>query len=1345
LLITGAGNTITYTPTLTGTLSNAGLANSTIAFANGTTGSDVNWSTSPVSLGGTATLNIPSASASARGLLSSADWITFTNKISSTSLDTITELDSLITDVTGVTGTGSFVLSASPTFTGTTTAANFSLSGVFRDVTNNAGTNGMVLLSTGTSTLWVATSSLGIDGGTPGGSLFTDGGATTYLTSLGDTLGIGTTSSIAKMTVAGDINLDGNYGFSLNNIRYFSGTTDTNNIQIGRDAGLLFSSLNTSNVAIGHEAGRYASTTNADYNVMIGYQAGLHNTAAGNVLLGYGAGDYNSDYGNIMLGEFAGQNNSSDSNILIGNNTGRYNSSFSNIFIGESAGENNTNNSNYFIGVGAGKNNIGTVNTIIGYNAGVDNTGDENVSIGDNAGYANQGDHNNILGAQAGLDNRGDYNNLFGESAGYSNRGSFNNVVGYLAAYNNTGAYNDIIGYQAGANLQATNTVAIGANALSGGDVLTNGAGNFQALNNVAIGYRAGYSAETGADNNVFIGYQAGSNVTTGKNNIVLGYDLFLQSATQNNSLTIGNLLFATGLTATGTATSTGKFGLGTSTPSAQLTTVGTVRLAAFGSGALQSDALGNISVSSDERLKDIQGEFTKGLDVLMAIDPIQYKWKTSTGYDTANVYTGFSAQNVQMVLPEAVGKSNDGYLTLSDRPILAAVINAIKEIYAWMHTTDARVNTLEAQVQSMQSEIDALKSNNTPSQPQGDNNQSSNQPIPTDASVVTPTSTVPSTSDTAPATLPDATSDSEVVSTPETGESESGPQVPVPNMKFSLVTIIFAVLLLPTYAHAQLESENYIVEGAAFNGNNTSLGGTSTNYTADFEAGNLYILPDAAAPLISTTKYGTKIILPSIAASTFLTPTIFGPESAAVGSLVTLYVQVVRSDGVPLDPDTLEVLVTILGANANQPTVTYRGFGLYQVTYYVTNAGLDTVVATVNGMPVAHDVDGVDDGILQVVAESRATTPVIPPHTEPIPVSPALEVPAPVSPPVTAQPTHTPEGVAGEVSPPSSSEGFLDTLPLRLQQLATWYPLLVLTSAVGALTGIMMIALAFSRIPFSYTEIGNIISYGTRHIFGLVTWQKRRRPWGVVYDSVTKVPLDPAYVQLFTAAGAMQVESITDLDGRYGFLVPEGTYTLTVNKTNYQFPSSYRPLLGQDVLYSNLYFGGEFAVSDTVVRDIPLDPTGYDWNQAEKVRTKQIHFFRSFDLWIISLSDLLFHVGFLALCLQFILAQTIITGLLLVGYVVLLYLRLSGGKPILYGVLAKQHTPLAFAIVRVLKSGYEVAYKVADSYGRYAVLVAPGTYTVRIEERLGLDSYQTVYEHDVSVPSGIINMHLKI
>ena len=287
----------------------------------------------------------------------------------------------------------------------------------------------------------------------------------------------------------------------------------------------------------------YASTTNN--SIAFGQSAGHSNISSMNVFLGFQAGINASSSGahnNNFIGRLAGADASGGghSNNLIGFGAGRYNTGSQNNIFGTSAGLNNASDFNNIFGYFAGLNNIGEDNILIGSQAGRDNIGSTNIAIGTSAGSNNSGNNNSFFGASAGR--------------------------------NNTGDLNEMIGYETGFNLQATSSTIVGSQAFRGNSA-------FSAVNNVALGYRAGYNATTGADNNILLGYRAADNLTTGANNIVIGYDVDLQSASQSNTLNIGNLLFGTGIDGTGTTLSSGNIGIGTSTPSHKLTVAGDTNL----------------------------------------------------------------------------------------------------------------------------------------------------------------------------------------------------------------------------------------------------------------------------------------------------------------------------------------------------------------------------------------------------------------------------------------------------------------------------------------------------------------------------------------------------------------------------------------------------------------------------------------------------------------------------------------------------------------------------------------------------------------------------------------------
>ena len=87
------------------------------------------------------------------------------------------------------------------------------------------------------------------------------------------------------------------------------------------------------------------------------------------------------------------------------------------------------------------------------------------------------------------------------------------------------------------------------------------------------------------------------------------------------------------------------------------------------------------LATRSDERLKDIKGNFVKGLNAILGLKPINFTWKKETGMESESINSGFSAQQVREFIPEAVKEDDEGILSIADRTIIATLVNAVKEL----------------------------------------------------------------------------------------------------------------------------------------------------------------------------------------------------------------------------------------------------------------------------------------------------------------------------------------------------------------------------------------------------------------------------------------------------------------------------------------------------------------------------------------------------------------------------------------------------------------------------------------------------------------------------------------
>lgn len=126
------------------------------------------------------------------------------------------------------------------------------------------------------------------------------------------------------------------------------------------------------------------------------------------------------------------------------------------------------------------------------------------------------------------------------------------------------------------------------------------------------------------------------------------------------------------------------------------LTNAGALTMSNYGAGAATFDSSGNVTSVSDLRLKNVVGPFKSGLANLLKIDPISYRWKPESGMETRDTYHGFSAQNLKSAIPEIVFQGKNGTYSFEDRGVLAALVNAIKELSKKLDDLTARIAVLE-------------------------------------------------------------------------------------------------------------------------------------------------------------------------------------------------------------------------------------------------------------------------------------------------------------------------------------------------------------------------------------------------------------------------------------------------------------------------------------------------------------------------------------------------------------------------------------------------------------------------------------------------------------------------
>lgn len=322
----------------------------------------------------------------------------------------------------------------------------------------------------------------------------------------------------------------------------------------------------------------------------------------------------------------------------------------------------------------------------------INNTGTRNLYAGD--AVSTNGTDNAFFGYQAGMVNTGNWNVIFGtNAAANTTAGDLNTIIGWRAGFANTGHQgNTFVGAQAGES--ATSTANISTLIGEKAGQLVQGTGN------TMVGERAGLNTTTGFFN-TFVGTTvAGSNVG-GARLTLIGHNADVGAPTIVNAAAIGEaaVVNASNSMVFGNNAVTGwGFGIAPGAAAIRVGSDGT-----NGNGATLSPG-GAWTNGSDSTKKYNVAEIKYGLNEVLKLKPVHYKWKGTSQQDF-----GFLAQEVKLVLPEIVF-GEEGQMTISYGQITSVLTKAVQEQQDEIETLRARVSEQDDMIKKLQFSISQLQ-----------------------------------------------------------------------------------------------------------------------------------------------------------------------------------------------------------------------------------------------------------------------------------------------------------------------------------------------------------------------------------------------------------------------------------------------------------------------------------------------------------------------------------------------------------------------------------------------------------------------------------------------------------
>ncbi|MDD4477115.1 MAG: hypothetical protein PHY40_03070 [Patescibacteria group bacterium] len=241
----------------------------------------------------------------------------------------------------------------------------------------------------------------------------------------------------------------------------------------------------------------------------------------------------------------------------------------------------------------------------------------------------------------------------------------------------------------------------------------------------------------------------------------------------------------------------------------------------------------------------------------------------------------------------------------------------------------------------------------------------------------------------------------------------------------------------------------------------------------------------------------------------------------------------------------------------------------------------------------------------------------------------------------------------------------------------------------------------------------------------------RKREKWGLVYNSLNKLPVDLAIVRLINSITNKIIQSkVTDIQGHYVFAADPGKYRIEVTKGNFVFPSSLLAGLKNDGKRTDIYHGEIIEVNEgnaSITATIPLDPAGEVKKPKRLVWEQWGRRFQTVVSWI---GIIITAVSVYISPKWYIIALLFLH--LFIFFIVQYFARRRKSKS--WGIVYDADTkkPIIRAVARLFSSQFNklVATQVTDNSGRYYFLAGDNRYYVTYDH----PAYETLKSNEIDL-----------